>query len=733
MPNATAASTSVALAEGAELWKRLLAPATLQQAWHRVMLRGGGPGSDRVTIEVFSLDLERNLQQLRIQLQSGLYRPHPPRWVEVPKPSGGTRRLGVLCVQDRIIQQALLFVLVPQWDVKFAPCSYAYRPGRSALQAVEAMERALAAGRAWVVDADIESFFDSVPHALLFNLLEEWLPNARVCQLVQLCIRATAPTIDRGLMQGAPLSPLLANLYLHRFDSTLLQTGHQLIRYADDFVILCATRQQAEQALHTARRLLEGLELRLNPEKTRIVHRNEGFSFLGWIFDKEGKRPSEQAVESLRVRLASYASDEAKRRQILAGWQGYFGAVTPDLAKSEARAQGAEPVDDIPNWADLEGLVASDDGMTSSGLVLYRELFLGRPDVFARFWQKGNRHGYAPVRHSPTDQELEEHLVGQAILGTYLLLPDGTTKALVLDIDGPDYSEAGRRAAFQTAQRLREALHNQSLTPIWVDSGGKGFHLWMCFSRPVSAQKMRRWATQWLDRFRPFPAEVLLEVFPKQDHLASSALGSLIRLPFGCHPETGRWSTLLSEAGKPIQDLWAALAAVPRIDPQILLNMESTPSASAEVLQPPEAIAPVVQGCALLSGLVNKAARTGHLRHTERLALLYTLGHLGEAGRNYLHQVIALCSNYDPRITERWLQRLEEGHRAIRCKTLREWLKDHLPGVVCPCFPKAVNPSPLNLLRQTRKRRSKGTSLEGESDSWDEVAEEMFGDTLSEG
>lgn len=130
----------------------------------------------------------------------------------------------------------------------------------------------------------------------------------------------------------------------------------------------------------------------------------------------------------------------------------------------------------------------------------------------------------------------------------------------------------------------------------------------------------------------------------------------------------------------------------------------------------------MVEGCALISELVGKAAETHHLRHTERLALLYTLGHMGEAGRNYLHQVIGLCENYDPRTTERWLRRIEEGHRPLRCATLREWLKDYLPGISCKCKGRS---SPLDLYRPGPHQTE---TVEG----WDEVARDIFGDMLME-
>ncbi len=290
------------------------------------------------------------------------------------------------------------------------------------------------------------------------------------------------------------------------------------------------------------------------------------------------------------------------------------------------------------------------------------------------------------------------------------------------------------------------SLRQQEVIPLWEDSGGKGYHLWLCFSEPVSAKAVRQWAAKWLDGFRPFPEGVLVEIFPKQDRLAPGALGSLLRLPLGRHPETGRKSFFLLSDGQPAKDDWAILASTPPINPRIFLsderNLEAEKSEihSPEVPEPPEAIAPMVKGCALIWGLVQKAKQLRHLRHVERLALLYTLGHCGEAGQTYLHQVIALCSNYNPRITERWIQRLDEGHRPIRCSTLREWLKDLLPGITCPCVLKVKDPTPLDLLRRTEKKVGRGfaatlepvTSREGK-ELWDEVAEEMFGENLAWG
>lgn len=790
-PPAIGALPATPAPTGGELWERVVNLATLQQAWRRVLVRNGSPGPDGLSVESFALDADRNLEILATAMRSGQYRPAAPRWIEVPKPNGRTRRLAILGVRDRIVEQAIHAVLAPVWNPRLAPCSYAYRPGRSAQQAVAAVEQALAQGRVWVVDADIEAFFDSVPLPGLFGLLQEWVTDDRVRQLVEWSVAAASPTQGRGLAQGAPLSPLLANLYLDRFDRALLQAGHVPVRYADDVVILCATRQQAELALGTATRLLAGLELRLNAEKTRLVHRDEGFTFLGYVFSKEGKRPGDRALASLNARLSA-AADDQSRRQIVAGWQGYFGAATTEATedggghrdagattdgtattehtekRGEHRDEGSVAEWTEPWWEDMqpqssqrstedtETRTMSPWARVSSGsvssVVLFRARFLGRPEVFARYWQNAGRHGYAPVRHSPTDEDLQAHLAGEIVLGTYLLHPDGMANAMVWDVDGPNASDDGHALAFQCAHRLIAALQRQGLSPVWVDSGGKGYHLWLCFSAPAAAKTVRDWAGQWLDRFRPFPEGVLVEVFPKQDELGPAALGALIRLPFGRHPETGRPSRLLSLDGRALDDPWAVLAATCLVNPEALPMIDQAGQTPSPCPEPPESIAPVVWGCRLVWELVRKAAGTRDLRHAERRALLYAVGGLGEAGRTYVHQVIGLCSNYDPRITERWIQRLEPGHRPIRCATLREWLKDYLPGVTCnhrghgetqrrtegregapcPCVTRAANPSPIDLLRRSARAKPAAppTGPQRTEEAWNDVAEEMFGEAL---
>ncbi|NHM27881.1 hypothetical protein G7K71_13015 [Desulfofundulus sp. TPOSR] len=725
------------------LWERLLAPETIRQAWHRVLVRGGGPGTDGVTVEAFALDAASQLAELAAELREECYRPRPPRWVEVVKEGGGVRRLAVLAVRDRVVQQAAHLVLSPLWERRFSTCSYAYRPGRSALQAVAAVEEALSQGRHWVVDADIESFFDRVPHRRLFRLLEDWLPDEKLRWLVQVSVTSTSFQPELGLAQGAPLSPLLANVYLYDFDVLMLGSGYHLIRYSDDFLVPCATRLQAEEALRTVERLLRELGLGLKREKTRIVNLADGFTFLGYTFTPAGKRPSEKALASLRQRLSG-ATGETTRRQILAGWQGYFGEADASLLAAnltevpgESSSRPATGPEEGGGWMeDFDPERIEDEpwwevGIPGPDWEEYSRRFVGRSDVFGRFWSRDDgRHGYAPVRRPLTPEDLESHIQGEKVLATYLLHPDGTTRALVLDVDGPEEVEVRRGATFALAARLVAAFVERGIAPLWFATGGKGYHLWFCFDGPVPAKTARRWVQAWVEAFRPFPEGILVEIFPKQDQIAPGALGSLIRLPLGRHPKTGEWGQLLDLQGEVVADPWSYFKSVPLIGVSSLApgSVDKPPLATGKAPPPPAGVAQLVDGCSLVRALIEKATETRRLRHTERLALLYVFGACGEAGRVYLHQVIACCDNYDPRITERWIQRLEEGRKPIRCATLQDWLRDHLTGFACDCQLRGRGHSPLQLLKKVKVKdhRTPKSMTPLPEEEWEKVAQDLF-------
>ncbi|MCW2279370.1 CRISPR-associated primase-polymerase type A1 [Heliophilum fasciatum] len=735
--------------EPVDLWEKCFSLERLQEAWERVALRGGSPGSDGVTVEAFALDVNRHLVQLRQELCAGTYVPLPMKHFTIPKRSGGLRKLTVFCVRDRVVQLAIHRVLMTLWEPRFAPCSYAYRPGRSALQAVAAVEQLLNRGERWVVDGDIETFFDTVVHRRLNELIREWLPDERLCYLLGRLIEAGAEGRDRGLTQGAALSPVLANLYLHLFDVALTQAGWNLVRYGDDFVILMATRQQAEEALCMVERLIAGLELRLNGSKTTIVHRDSGFTFLGYTFSANGKAPSRAAVESLRERLERAESAD-KRQRVLAGWQGYFGmrggsgggrGVECEEAAETVETRGAMGAVETMRKGEDRGMNGLHQG-ASGPWTDYRRLFLGRPDVFGQFWQNNEgQQGYMPLYRSLTDQELEAHIRGEVILGTYLLRPEGTTRALVLDVDGVAMGGMAEQKAMEFSWRLTEALHEEGWHPLWFRSGGKGAHIWLCFEHPVAARQVRRFIDGWLDRFRPFPKDVMVEVFPKQDHLGPAAMGSLIRLPMGRHPQTGRWSRLLARDGAVMKHPWEWLRQVPRHDLSRFAwgsderrgrtvmhegqGKSTDRSGNGRELRPivvADELAPLVDGCTWIRGLMEKADREGQLRHGERLALLYVLGG-SEAGRSLVHQVMARCANYTPKVTERWLRRITAGHKPVRCSKLQEWLKDHLPGVQCACPVAGQIKTPHDLLRG----KTKPVVVLPQEDAWDPVGLDLFG------
>jgi group II intron reverse transcriptase/maturase len=261
---------------------------TLYAAWDKVRDNHGCAGVDQVTIPFFAADLDINLRRLAYELESELYCPLPLLRILVDKGNGESRPLSIPVVRDRIAQAAALLILEPVFEAQFDDCSYAYRRGRSVRQAVMQVRNYYDQGYCWIVDADIDAYFDSVPQPRLLQKAAALIADTRIHRLLRLWLEADiwdGECISRmtiGLPQGSVISPILANLYLDEMDDTLLAQGLRLVRYADDFLILCKTREKALQAARLTDEVLDRMALELDEADIRTF--DEGFKFLGVMF-----------------------------------------------------------------------------------------------------------------------------------------------------------------------------------------------------------------------------------------------------------------------------------------------------------------------------------------------------------------------------------------------------------------------------------------------------------------
>jgi RNA-directed DNA polymerase len=314
-----------------------------KQALARVKANKGSPGMDGMTVQQLPEYLKQHWPAIREQLLSGTYKPQPVKRVEIPKPDGGVRKLGIPTVLDRFIQQAVMQVLQRKWDGTFSEHSYGFRPGRSAQQAVEAAQQYIAAGYRWVVDLDLEKFFDRVNHDKLMARIAERVSDKRLLKLIRSFLTAgvmengLVGPVDEGTPQGGPLSPLLSNIVLDEFDQELEKRGLRFARYADDSNIYVRSRRAGERVMASLTRFLTALlKLKVNDEKSAVARPWER-KFLGFSFtaNREPKRRiAPKAVKRFKERVRELTSrtrgisiermvEELNR--YLRGWLGYFG------------------------------------------------------------------------------------------------------------------------------------------------------------------------------------------------------------------------------------------------------------------------------------------------------------------------------------------------------------------------------------------------------------------------
>ncbi|WP_353740848.1 group II intron reverse transcriptase/maturase [Pseudomonas fluorescens] len=351
------ASVAWTNAEPDTLMVRVLAPANLKRAYQRVVSNKGAPGADGMTVDQLAGYVKQYWPILKTRLLAGEYHPQGVRAVDIPKPKGGTRQLGIPSVVDRLIQQALLQQLTPIFDPLFSDYSYGFRPGRSTHQAIETARAHVAAGHRWCVELDLEKFFDRVNHDVLMVYIERQIEDKRVLMLIRRYLEAgmmsggIASRRQEGTPQGGPLSPLLSNILLNELDRELERRGHRFVRYADDANIYVRSRRAGERVLVRVERFLnQRLKLTLNQEKSRVA-RPWACDYLGYgmsLHKQPRLKVATMSLNRLRDRLRELlrgarghkmASVIERINPVLRGWAGYFKL-----------SQSNRPLEELDGW-----------------------------------------------------------------------------------------------------------------------------------------------------------------------------------------------------------------------------------------------------------------------------------------------------------------------------------------------------------------------------------------------
>jgi RNA-directed DNA polymerase len=329
------------------LFDKVFSERNLLAAFQQVAANGGAPGVDHVTVRMFERQLPDSVWELSDRLKAGAFQPQAIRRVHIPKPgTRETRPLGIPTVRDRVVQAAIVNVIEPIFERDFAEHSYGFRPGRGCKDALRRVDQLLKDGYIHVVDADLKGYFDSIPHDRLMDRLKEKIADGPVLSLIEAFLKADimdeagAWTPEAGAPQGAVLSPLLSNVYLDPLDHLAARLGFPMVRYADDFVILCRTPDEAQRALALVQEWVTENGLTLHPTKTRIADaRTEGFDFLGYHFRGAKHWPRKKSLQKLKDTLRAKTKRTSGRslqctiadvNSTLRGWFAYFQHSLPN-------------------------------------------------------------------------------------------------------------------------------------------------------------------------------------------------------------------------------------------------------------------------------------------------------------------------------------------------------------------------------------------------------------------
>lgn len=410
---------------------------SLLNAWYKVHRKGGAPGLDQISLEEFGSDLDYNIQVLALELEENQYMPGPVKRVVIDK-AGKSREIGILNIRDRIVHQMVAMSLTPLAEQKLLDCCYSYRPGRSAVQAKEKIMGLVNQGFSWVLESDIDKFFDNINHLILMERLQFLFPKFPLISLVEHILHSTSikdmkvEVNDRGALQGSPLSPVLSNIYLLSFDTAMIARGFEYIRYSDDFIILAQERSSATEALATAYEELQRLGLNLKEEKTVIQEVSKGFNFLGFHFRPHGTAPSIKAIGGLFKKLdkllqvGGHIDKEELLRQaipILRGWDEYY-----DINSICAEIKDIRHYLMILNYAE-----ASSNSELLERLLLQRPPFRNQKLEWYRLliellWKGSNKK--SAMEEMVNLYKVEE---GQAIVQETILSLFGTLDSQILD------------------------------------------------------------------------------------------------------------------------------------------------------------------------------------------------------------------------------------------------------------------------------------------------------------